>query len=353
MSAAYGYSELFAFASGLLERAGLSPERAAVMAEIFIEADLLGYSTHGLQRLPSNLQWLVDGETRSEGEHSVSNATAASETWDADFLPGPWITAKAVDRACDMAEEIGTGTVVVRNAQHVACLATYLERATRRRMMVTIIVSTPTEAVVVPHGGLSRVFSCNPIAAGIPTSADPILIDTTAAMSALGPLNRADRLGKKLPSPMIVSLEGVVTDDPAEFTQRGGGILPLGGIEQGYKGFGLALWTEALSNALGGPGRSQQSREGEANALIVYVVNPAHFAGRETFETEMTWLANECRASRVAPSHNPVRVPGDRALARKRHQMQNGVELADTIVEDIRPWVERLGAEFPHPFCRQ
>ena len=345
----YRYSDLFNFATCLLERAGLSEERAKLVGMLFLEADLLGYSTHGMQRLPTNVEWLLSGETNKDGQHRVVGSTSTSETWDADFLPGPWIAAKAVDRACDMAGEAGVGTVVVRRAQHVACLASYLERATRRRMMVILTSSTPTEAVVVPHGGLSRVFSCNPIAAGIPTDGWPILIDTTAAMSAQGSLNRAYRLGRKLPLPMIVCSEGPVTDDPAEFVDRGGGILPLGGVEQGYKGFSLALLTEALSSALGGFGRSQQTGDSEANGVFVQAIDPDYFAERSTFERDMGWLAEQCRSSTVASGHDPVRVPGDRALARKSDQLENGVNLIGSIVDDLRPWAARLQCMFPEP----
>lgn len=345
----YSYENLLDFSTRLLAAAGLPQDRAGLVASLFLEADLLGYSTHGLQRLPTNVEWLLNGETRRDGTHRVVASGRSCETWDAAFLPGPWITALAVDRACEMAEEAGIGIVAVRRAQHVACLASYLERATRRGMMIMITASTPTEAVVVPHGGLTRVFSCNPIAAGIPTDRDPILIDTTAAMSAQGPLNRSYRLGRKLTVPMIVTGDGQVSDEPADFVERGGGILPVGGMEQGYKGFGLALLTEALSGALGGFGRSGQSGDSEANGVFVQAIDPDHFAGRETFRQEMGWLADQCRASATAPGHAPVRVPGDRALALKRDQLENGVMLAATIADDIRPWVARLGIPFPEP----
>lgn len=301
----YRYTDLMAFSARLLERAGLARERAETVASLFLEVDLLGYSTHGMQRLPANVEWLLGGETRREGDHTVLSASRGSEVWDAEFLPGPWITAKAVDRACDIATAEGTGTVVVRRAQHIACLASYLERATRRGIMVTITASTPTEAVVVPHGGLSRVFSCNPIAAGIPTDRDPILIDTTAAMSALGPLNRSYRLGQTLPAPLIVAQDGRVTDDPAEFVERGGGILPIGGTEQGYKGFSLALLTEALSGALGGFGRGSQTGDSEANGVFVQAIDPAHSPAARPSSRRWGGLPNDAGQARSRRGTTP------------------------------------------------
>lgn len=345
----YRYEDLLKFSSGLLRSAGLPLERATTVAGLFLEADLLGYSTHGLQRLPTNIDWLLKGETNRDGHQEVLSATATCETWDANFLPGPWVTAMAVDRACDLASQGGIGTVAIRHAQHVACLAAYLGRATDRHMLVMMTVSTPAEAVVAAHGGLSRIFSCNPIAAGIPTDARPILIDTTVAMSALGPMHRAHRLGTNLPVPMIISPAGDLSDDPAEFVERDGAILPLGGVEQGYKGYSIALLTEALSGALSGFGRSDTAATGEANAVFVQVIDPSHFAGRSVFEAQMGRLAATCRSSAVAPGQDPVRVPGDRALDLKSAQLKNGVTLIDAILDDVKPWAERFECSLPAP----
>jgi len=62
----YSYRELSRFVTALFEGAGLPAERAAVMAEVFIEGDLLGFTTHGTNRVVSNLQWLESG--RSSGQ---------------------------------------------------------------------------------------------------------------------------------------------------------------------------------------------------------------------------------------------------------------------------------------------
>ena len=47
----FGARDLISFATELLERAGLSHAQAVAVAEILVEGDLLGNSTHGIQLL--------------------------------------------------------------------------------------------------------------------------------------------------------------------------------------------------------------------------------------------------------------------------------------------------------------
>lgn len=335
------------FAADLFVAAGLSSEKAEIVSAVLIEADLLGYSTHGLQRLDSNLEWLIRGETHPDGALAVINDRGAAQVWDADFLPGPWVTTLAVREASDRARKHGIASIAIRRSQHVACLAAYLEQATSNGLMVLMTASSPSEVAVAAHGGTERIFSCNPIAVGIPTDGDPILIDTSASMSALGPLFRSYRSGVALPVECIVKGDGSASRDGADFVDGDGAILPTGGLEQGFKGFGLCLLTEALSAALTGFGRADNPQDGESNAVFVLVIDPEAFAGGAAFRRQMHWLAEKCRNSLVAPGSPAVRVPGDRGLSAKRAQLGAGVILAPPVVEAMRRWAERFGIAMP------
>ncbi len=44
--------------------------------------------------------------------------------------------------------------------------------------------------------------------------------------------------------------------------------------------------------------------------MFVQAIDPDHFAGGSIFEHEMGRLAEQCRASAVAPGCDPVRIPG-------------------------------------------
>ena len=76
MSKLYSYQSLLDFGTSLFEATGLSHQRARTMASVFLEADLLGFTTHGMNRISHNLQWLQDGVSRMQGEPEVLAETS-------------------------------------------------------------------------------------------------------------------------------------------------------------------------------------------------------------------------------------------------------------------------------------
>ena len=127
---------------------------------------------------------------------------------------------------------------------------------------------------------------------------------------------------------------------------NGGGILPLGGMDLGYKGFALAMLVEALTGALGGHGRADEtSRWG--GSVFLQIINPEKFGGREAFLRETSFLAQACKESPAPPGKPPVRLPGHAALARRAGQLANGVELYPTIFPALVPWAETLKIKLP------
>jgi LDH2 family malate/lactate/ureidoglycolate dehydrogenase len=62
----------------------------------------------------------------------------------------------------------------------------------------------------------------------------------------------------------------------------------------------------------------------------------------------MRHLATLCRTTPVAPGNPPVRLPGEGALARRRRQIREGVELHDGILPALVSWAERLKVPMPN-----
>jgi LDH2 family malate/lactate/ureidoglycolate dehydrogenase len=345
----YAVSDLIEYAAALFAAAGCDGDKPHVIAAGLVEADLLGHTTHGLQLAPTYLNELNSAGMTPRGEPDVVADRGAAATWDGKRLPGVWLAAKATELACERAQKFGVATVVIRKSHHIGCLAAFLQRATDRGLMITIASSDPAVATVAPFGGRTPVVTPNPIAYGIPTTGDPILIDVSASITTNGMAGRLRREGKRFPGRWALTAEGEPTDDPnALFTTPPGTLLPVGGAEYGHKGYGLALMVEALTQGLSGYGRADAPTRFGAS-VFVQVTDPAAFGGVEAFTRETGWLAAACRASAPVPGGDAVRLPGERGLAHKRRALAEGLELYAGVMEGLVPHAERLGVKVPQP----
>jgi L-lactate dehydrogenase len=347
MSERYSARELAVFATALLAGTGLEADKAQVVADILVEGDLLGHTTHGLQLLARYLDEIEKGSMARSGEPRVIADFPAAVTWDGRRLPGPWLTVRAIDLATERAKKNGTCTVVIRRSHHLACLAAYLKRATDQGFMLLLSCSDPDIASVAPHGGRRGVYTPNPVAAAWPTDGDPVMLDVSMSITTNGLVNRCRAEGRKLPGPWTVDADGQPSDDPnVLFTNPPGALLPIGGLDHGHKGYALGLLIEALTGALAGHGRADP-REGWTANVYVQVFDPALFGGREDFIRQTKHVADACRATPPRPGFDRVRLPGESGLRRREAQLAEGVELYPGIMPALAPWAKKLGVAAP------
>jgi len=342
MALKYEALHLIAFATSLLEAVGMPKERAQVVAQILVEGDLMGHTTHGLQLLAPYLEAITSGGMKVLGEPKVIADKPAAALWDGDYLPGPWLVVRAFEEASRRARELGTGTVVIRRCHHIACLAAYFPPVVEQNLVGLLYSSSPDTRTVAPHGGTTPVYSPNPLGAGFPTNGDPVILDVSMSATTNGLCMRQSKAGEPLPAPWVKDANGVVTTDPSVvFANPPGSILPLGGVDSGHKGYAMGLLVEALTSGLGGYGRAD-GVEGWGAAVTVQVLDPELFGGVESFIREQGWLANACRASQPPEGQPPVRLPGERALRNKEAALKSGVELYSGIMTALEPWCEKL-----------
>nr|WP_315593159.1 Ldh family oxidoreductase [uncultured Cupriavidus sp.] len=344
----YSSGALSTFAIDLLAAAGLPRDRAQDVAQILVEADELGHATHGLALLPWYLDAAVSGAMTLSGEPEVLVDRGACATWNGRRLPGAWLAVRALELAMERVGTYGTVTIVIRECGHVGALATYMERAARRGYVALMASSTPSVAGVAPYGSAQPVFTPNPIAAGFPTQADPILLDISASITTLNRARQLERDGLKFPAEWVVDPDGNPSADPAVVVKQGGALLPVGGMDHGHKGYSLALLVEALTQGLSGFGRADQPK-GTSVSLYMQVIDPTAFSGLDTFTRQTQFVADACRNARPLPAGKPVRVPGDRAASEKREASRHGIALQQAIVQSIAPWAGKLDIAFPAP----
>ena len=350
MTERYDHRRLTARTAELFTAAGLDAEIAAVVADILVEADLLGYATHGLQFVPAYMNALEKGVWTTSGTPQIIEDRGASMLFDANWLPGQWAVIKALEVAMGRTADHGVVTAVIKRSHNISCLATYCKRAAEAGYLMILTTSAPGNAAVAPAGGRQAVYSTSPFAAGIPTDGHPVLFDTATSATTNRMIERTRRAGEKLSHPALVDADGKPSDDPEAFyTDPPGAILPAGGLDGGHKGFALAILVEALTSGLAGWGRGPSDEKAGGNTVFLQLINPAAFGGSAAFSAETNYFAELCRNAAPMIEDAPVRMPGDRAFALHDEQCETGVRLHPEILKRMAPLFVKHGINSPDP----
>ncbi|HXQ15951.1 MAG TPA: Ldh family oxidoreductase [Caulobacteraceae bacterium] len=339
--------DLRRFATELLTAAGLDDDKAATVARLLIAADAMGHTTHGLAQLADYLVEIETGAMETQGKPAVVSDRGAAMVWDGRWLPGVWLAAEAVALACERAATLGVCAVAIRRSHHIGCLAALLPYATERGLLAMVACSDPSAAMVAPFGGRGAVFTPDPIAVGIPTDGDPILIDMSSSITTAGMSARLRGQGARYPGAWALDADGRATDDPGVLAaDPPGALLPAGGLDHGQKGYGLALMVEALTQGLAAHGRAD-GETGWGASVFVQVFDPALFGGLDAFKRQTGFIAALCRTSPPIDPDQPVRLPGEAALRGLRAAETQGVALHPGILESLAEAAARYGVADP------
>lgn len=349
MAARYTAADCETLAHRLLMALGMPDEPASAVAQVLVEGELMGHLTHGLQLLPTYLGEIESGGMTVTGAPELLSARGAVQTWDGHRLPGPWLTLRAVETAMALARQHGVGAVSVRRSHHIAALAPYARRVADAGLVLLLLTSAPAACSVAPFGGTQGVFSPSPIGLGCPTGQAPVLVDVSTSITTNGLTAQCAREGRKLPGAWVQDEQGQPTDDPAvTVPPRRGSLLPLGGVDSGHKGTGLAWLVEALTAGLAGQGRDDPGPRWGAT-LFVQVLDPAAFAGQAAFGAALDPVVAACRNQPAADPARPVRLPGERALRLRAEGLQGGLVPQPAVWQAIAGWAQRLGQPIPVP----
>jgi len=345
----YTRDDLLTLAHGLLTTAGLPDDKAEVVAELLVQTDEMGVTTHGVSLIPYYLPELTGGTMTTEGSHEVVQDRKVTMVWDGNYLPGHWLMKQALELCMERAAEFGMAALSMRRVHHIGCLSTLTRIAAERGFVCYIATSDPSGKWVAPFGGTEPLLTPNPWAVGYPTATHPVLIDTCASITTVSKVREYINTGAQFAHPWMLTAEGVPSTDPGVVNaDPKGTLMPVGGADHGHKGFAMALMVEMLTQGLSGHGRAEDVTRWGGNVFL-QVLDPDAFGGREAFEREVTHLGDLCRANRPADPARPVRMPGDRAASTRARAESGIVNLPDEV--DTR--LARSAAEFGIAMPRQ
>jgi LDH2 family malate/lactate/ureidoglycolate dehydrogenase len=333
-------------------KAGLSPGDAAKVAELMVEADLIGADAHGVFRLPQYVHRLKLGSTNPRATIKVKRSAPATALVDGDNAMGHLVMARAAEEAITMARECGVAWVGAVHSNHAGAAGVYAALPLKADMIG--LYSAVANANHMPlAGGAEPLLGTNPLAIAIPAGEEPpVVLDIATSVVSYGTIKNHRLQNKPLHGDWMVNPKtGEAITDPHKSMEAL--LLPMGG----YKGAGLALTLGLLAGTLNGAlfGRGCVDFNAEPERVtntgqFIVVLDPSRFQPLDQFKAEVDRHSRDLRKSKPLPGGDPVRLPGDQRAQRRADRVRNGLALPPELVVQldklatelaIRPLLER------------
>lgn len=337
------------FASDIFKATGVSADEAQTVAASLVDANLRGHESHGVIRVADYVTQIRNGELVPGVDLEVMSETPAALATDAQFGFGQVQSVRLIDRLLPKAEQLGIACGTMRNCGHVGRLGEWVERVARAGFAGLLSVNdNGVLKCVAPPGGIEPRISTNPIAIGVPTGGEPLVLDISTSAVANGKIRVAQIAGRACPPGWLQDAEGRPTTDPnTRFADPPGTILPMGG-EEGYKGFGLGLLLDMLVGGLsGGLCPPADATAKSTNNVLLVVWHPDRFFGASHFCGEADKLIDSVRNTRRKPGVDAIRLPSDHSNQLFRQRSASGVPLDGGTWESLKQVAQTLAVPVP------
>jgi len=308
--------EARALGEAAMRGAGFDDEDAHILTDHVLDAALCGYEYSGLPKLLN----VVDHPNFRQPRHPVSvvRETGATALLDGGNTTGMIAAYHASKATVHRAQVHGLAVVCLGNTWMTGRSAYYCEMIARAGRVVIHTVAAPP--AVAPFGGTRPALGTNPIAFGFPTDSDPLVIDMGTSAFMGTDLQFRARLGTPIPAGVALGPDGQPTTDAV--TAHQGALLPFGGPEGGYKGFGLALAMDALGVLTAG------IRPADAvNGYMFFAFMPDLFLSLDAYRREVSRRIGTIKATPRQTGTAEIRIPGQRSYATRARLVRAGIEI--------------------------
>src|SRR5260221_13983832 len=126
------------FAQSLFVAAGVSPAEAAIVARSLIGANLRGYDSHGVMRIPFYIAAIRDGRVKPHETLRVERETPAALVCDGNWGLGQVLSRDLMDRLIVKAQTTGVACGTLRQAAHIGRVGEYSEMAAEHGLAAII-----------------------------------------------------------------------------------------------------------------------------------------------------------------------------------------------------------------------
>jgi LDH2 family malate/lactate/ureidoglycolate dehydrogenase len=328
------------------ERLQLTSEDAEGLAGLLVDSELRGHPDHGVAALGLLATFYREGKLNARPCVRVLNETDGAILLDGDRGCGPRAPARAMRWCIERARERkGIAAAAVRDWQLLVA-APYARLAAEAGLIG--FTCTNFVPLVAPPGGRTAVLGTNPFAYGLPAERhQPVVLDVATTVSSMQKVRLAAQQDTPLPEGVIFDRAARPTTDPRELLE-GGLMAPLGHPHAPHKGFGLALFIDALGGVLSGAGFAR-GVAGGAPGNFLWALDVEAFGPREQFLARMDAQIDQIKQSERLAGVDELLVPGERGQRRYLELTGRGmVPLAPTSWQVLATGCQSLAVPLPN-----
>ncbi|MEO8656899.1 MAG: Ldh family oxidoreductase [Bryobacteraceae bacterium] len=340
-----GHLILKRFIEDLLQAAGVSGPKAALVAGSLIAGNLRGVDSHGVQLLPYYLEQLEAGDMDAAADGHVVSENGCCLVFDGENGIGQWVADVCSDHAIRLAQTYGLGMAIARESNHFGAAAWWGAKMSAAGLLGIVVCNA--SPIVAPWQGKEPRFGTNPICVSVPGSRTWLLDMATTTVAAGKVFKAYINHQPEIPAGWATDSDGVPTTDTEKAYK--GLLMPLGG----YKGSGLAFLVEILSGVLGGGAMSTELggirwRGTRTRVSQTFLgIDVARFMPVAEFDARMTEVVERVKASAPAVGYDEVLVAGEPEWRIEEQRLRDGIAVPDGNWENLVKWAEKLGVAVP------
>jgi LDH2 family malate/lactate/ureidoglycolate dehydrogenase len=327
------------------EHLQLTHEDAEGLSALLVDSELRGHPDHGVAALGVLAGFYRDGTLNPRPSVRVLHETDGAILFDGDRGSGPGVPTRAMRWCIERARERkGMAVAAIRDWQLLVA-APYARLAAEAGLIG--FACTNFVSLVAPPGGRTAVFGTNPFAYGLPAQRHhPVVLDVATTVSSRQRVRIAAQQGTPMPEGVIFDHAGRPTTDPKAFL-KGGLLAPLGFPHAPHKGFGLALFIDALSGVLSGAGFAQGLADGGPGNFL-WALDVEAFLPRQEFLQRMDAQLDQIKQGERLPGVAELLLPGERGQRRYLDLTARGVvPLASASWQLLATGCQSLGVPLP------
>ena len=307
---------------------GYSEDEARVILDMLMYAQMRG-NNQGIVKL------IGEGMPRNEKAQppTIEKETPTTAIINANHSMEAIAMEQAVTMVIEKAKEMGIAIVGTHTGDGSSGAIGYWSRRVADAGLVGITMSSYPYALVPPSGSYEPLFCTNPIAWGVPTDDEPIVLDMSSSGISYFGLVEAKTQGVQVAEGLGYDKEGNETTDPAEIMK--GAIRPF---DKGFKGAGLALMVQIIGGALvGGDFLNESDNDGN----VIIAINPEAMVGMERFIGEVSKISKAIKQAKRLEGVEEVMIPGERGdKIRSQIIDRDEIEIEDNLLSSLRSLVE-------------